>query len=60
VTLRVARKQFESYEVFDERGNPVGRVVLPKSPRLFGPERRTVFLDRGPGRATRVSVSGTR
>jgi hypothetical protein len=49
----VAQKQFESYEVYDERGNPVGRVVLPKSPRLFGPDRRTVFLDRGPSRTAR-------
>ena len=56
MTLSVARKQFESYEVYDERGNPVGRVVLPKSPRLFGPDRRTVFLDRSPRGANRMSV----
>ncbi len=48
MTLKVARKKLESYEVYDDRGNSVGRVVLPKSPRLFGLGRRTVFLDRGP------------
>ncbi len=32
--------------VFDEGGQPVGRVTLPLDPRLFGVERGTVYLER--------------
>ncbi len=36
----------ESLEIFDERGIPLGSVTLPTDPRLFGPDKGTVFLNR--------------
>ena len=36
----------EDMDIFDEQGNPVGRVILPTDPRLFGPDRGTVYLQR--------------
>jgi len=50
MTLRAKRDRFEAYEVFDDQGKSVGRVILPKEPRLFGPARGTVFLRRDPPR----------
>jgi hypothetical protein len=40
--------RLESYEVYDHQGNPVGRVVLPRSQRFLGASRGTVYLDRQP------------
>jgi hypothetical protein len=40
--------RFESYEVYDHQGNPVGRVVLPRQSRFLGSERGTVYLNRQP------------
>ncbi len=36
----------EQLAIFDERGQPVGRVTLPTDPRLFGAEKGTVYLQR--------------
>lgn len=36
----------ELMEIFDERGQPVGKVTLPTDSRLFGSERGTVYLER--------------
>jgi hypothetical protein len=36
----------DDMEIFDERGNPVGRVILPTDTRLFGPDKGTVYLQR--------------
>ena len=36
----------ERLEVYDERGCPVGSVTMPSDPRLFGPEKGTVYLNR--------------
>jgi len=36
----------EALEIFDERGIPLGSVTLPTDPRLFGPDKGTVFLNR--------------
>jgi hypothetical protein len=33
-------------ELFDEHGRPLGCVTLPSDPRLFGPDKGTVFLNR--------------
>ena len=38
----------EGLEIIDERGTPLGSVTLPTDPRLFGPEKGTVFLNRTP------------
>jgi hypothetical protein len=38
----------EGLEILDERGKSVGSVTLPMDPRLFGPEKGTVFLNRTP------------
>ena len=36
----------EQLAIFDERGHPVGRVTRPTDPRIFGPEKGTVYLQR--------------
>lgn len=36
----------EALGIYDERGTAVGSVTLPTDPRLFGPDRGTVFLNR--------------
>jgi len=48
MTLRTKRDRFKGYEVYDDQGNSVGRVILPKERRLFGPANGTVFLRRDP------------
>lgn len=35
-----------TYRVFDERGTPVGRVVLPTTGRVSGPGAATIYLRR--------------
>ena len=50
-------KRFESYEVYDQQGNPVGRVVLPRQSRFLGAERGTVYLDRQPTLQRRGSTN---
>ena len=45
---QIKQDRFEGYEVYDEQGNSVGRVILPRQPRPFGPTRGTVFLSRQP------------
>lgn len=39
--------QVMTYEVFDEHGDPVGRVILPLDPGVVGIAKGTVYLDRG-------------
>lgn len=41
-------ERFESYEVYDDQGNSVGRVVFPKSGRISSGPRATVYLRRQP------------
>ena len=45
----------DKLQITDEKGAPLGSVVLPTDPRLFGPSRGTVYLQRtppkGPARA---------
>lgn len=48
MTLTTKPNRYQSYEVYDERGNPVGRVVLPRQRRFLGAERGTVFMSRQP------------
>ncbi len=43
------RDRFESYEVYDQWGKSVGRVVLPRQTRFTGQTSGTVFLRRPPG-----------
>jgi len=50
MALRTKQDRFEGYEVYDDQGKSVGRVILPKEARLFGPTRGTVFLRRDPPR----------
>ena len=38
--------KLEVLEVYDERGRSVGSVHLPSDPGIFGPEKRTVYLER--------------
>ncbi|MGE0440356.1 MAG: hypothetical protein AB7L66_03715 [Gemmatimonadales bacterium] len=40
--------QFESYEVYDEHGMSVGRVVLPRRRQFTGSTKGTVYLRRQP------------
>lgn len=47
VTMLLARVDTgEKLELFDERGRPVGSVILPIELRPFGPDHGTVFLSR--------------
>jgi len=46
--VEIKQDRFEGYEVYDEQGNSVGRVILPRQARPFGPTRGTVFLSRQP------------
>lgn len=48
MTLKARQDRYESYEVYDDQGNSVGRVVLPRQTRFFGTTRGTVFLRRQP------------
>lgn len=44
---KIRQERFESYEVYDDKGNSVGRVVFPKAVRSAG-SRGTVYLRRQP------------
>lgn len=46
--VEITQDRFEGYEVYDDQGNSVGRVILPRQARPFGPTRGTVFLSRQP------------
>lgn len=35
-----------TYRVFDERGTPVGKVILPTAGRVSGPGAATIYLRR--------------
>jgi hypothetical protein len=48
MTLTPRPMTIESYEVYDDEGNSVGRVVLPKTRRLFGSGEGTVLMQRRP------------
>ncbi|MEO8448683.1 MAG: hypothetical protein ABI647_02770 [Gemmatimonadota bacterium] len=48
MTLTPRHTTVESYEVYDDEGNSVGRVVLPKTRRLFGSGEGTVLMQRQP------------
>ena len=44
----IRQERFESYEVYDDKGNSVGRVVFPKATRSSAAGRGTVYLRRQP------------
>ena len=44
--LLARRETTERLELYDEKGLPVGSVNLPTDPRLFGPDKGTVYLAR--------------
>ena len=46
--IKTKQERFDSYEVYDDRGNSVGRVILPRQSRFFGTSRGTVYLRRQP------------
>ena len=48
MTLTPRHTTVESYEVYDDEGNSVGRVVLPKTRRLFGSGEGTILMQRQP------------
>ncbi|MBM4187050.1 MAG: hypothetical protein FJ206_07025 [Gemmatimonadetes bacterium] len=56
MTTKATNDRFETYEVFDERGRSVGRVILPRSRRMFGAEKGTVLLTRQPPKTSPVPV----
>lgn len=60
MTTKTTKDRFESYEVFDDEGKSVGRVVLPRSRRMFGTSRGTVFLNRQPPRPMRPQAGKPR
>jgi len=42
------RQNQDALEIYDERGSSLGSVTLPTDPRLFGPDKGTVYLQRTP------------
>jgi len=44
--LQTRNEAKDELNVFDQGGQPVGRVTFPLDPRLFGVERGTVYLER--------------
>ena len=50
------RDRVETYEVYDEDGKAVGRVILPRRGRFLGPQEGTVYLRRQP--KVKVKSSG--
>jgi len=48
MTRKSKDTRHETYEVYDDHGNTVGRVVLPRQRRFLGAERGTVYLNRQP------------
>ena len=46
MTFEARGKQLDFYEVFDDGGRPVGRVVFPRRMPVRNDRRETVFLDR--------------
>lgn len=46
--IKTKQEPFDSYEVYDDRGHSVGRVVLPRQSRFVGTSRGTVYLRRQP------------
>jgi len=58
VMLRSA-KPVITYEVYDDHGNSVGCVILPRSARVVGQSQGTVLLRRpGPATPTRDRSRG--
>ena len=48
MTTKTVPGRFEVYEVFDDEGHPVGRIVLPTQTPRFGSAEGTVYLRRAP------------
>lgn len=46
MVMRMASDRSEVYEVYDSRGEPIGRVVQPVDPRVIGRTSGTVLLVR--------------
>jgi len=46
--LLVKPETSDELQITDESGAPLGSVVLPTDPRLFGLSRGTVYLHRAP------------
>ena len=57
MTTKARKDRYESYEVYDQQGIPVGRVVFPRQRRFLGAERGTVYLNRQPTLQRRGSQS---
>jgi hypothetical protein len=47
MVMRTTNGQPEVYELFDNQGEPIGRVVMPLDPRVIGRTLGTVLLVRG-------------
>jgi hypothetical protein len=52
MTITPTPDRFATYEVFDDHGHSVGRVILPRRTRFIGAEQGTVYLRRELPRAT--------
>jgi len=46
--LLAKHESSDELQIIDESGTSLGSVVLPTDPRLFGPSRGTVYLQRTP------------
>lgn len=48
-------RPYTSYEVYDENGNSVGCVILPKSRKVIGRDQPTVLLRRRTPQSDRIA-----
>ena len=46
MVMRTREGQLETYEVYDDHGESIGRVILPQDPKVVGREKGTVLLLR--------------
>ena len=46
MVMKMTRGNVEVYEVYDDRGEAIGRVILPVDRRVVGRDSGTVYLAR--------------
>ena len=46
MVMQIQREGVPTYQLLDERGQPIGSVILPRDSRVIGPGQRTVLLQR--------------
>ena len=58
MVMRTTKGNVEVYEVYNDRGEAIGRVILPVDQRIVGRNSGTVYLARP--RSEQYAASGVR